>query len=352
MKKSILRGFIFSASVLVLASCGKSQKTEQTAESVEEAIVNVYTHRHYDTDKMLFEEFTKETGIQVNVVSANADELMQKLALEGERSPADVLITVDAGRLVRAKERNLLRPIESALLSNNIPAHLRDSENYWFGLTTRARVIVYDKTKVNPSELSTYEDLTNEKWKGRLLIRSSENIYNQSLLASIIAHNGADAATAWARGMVANFAQAPKGGDRDQIKAIAAGSGDIAVVNTYYLGKMLDDSNEEERKSAANIGVFFPNQSGRGTHINVSGAGVTKYSPHPKNATKFIEFLASDKAQELFAQANHEYPVKPGIAISETLKAWGEFKADELGLENLGKFNSEAVMIFDRAGWK
>ncbi len=314
--------------------------------------VNVYTHRHYDTDQELFEEFTKETGIKVNVVQAKADELIKKLEMEGEDTPADVLITVDAARLYRAKEKGLLQSVKSSSLEKWIPENLKDKDNQWFGLTTRGRVIVYSLDRVNPKDLSTYEDLANPKWKGKILVRSSSNEYNQSLIASMIANNGEEATEKWIKGLVANFARDPKGNDRAQATAVVAGEGDIAIMNTYYMGKMLTSSNPEEVKVAKSVGVFFPNQNNRGAHVNISGAGVTKYSKNKENAVKFIEFLASKKAQGKFASANYEYPVNSEVEVSELVKSWGEFKADKLQLELLGKYNSKAVKIADKAGWK
>jgi iron(III) transport system substrate-binding protein len=314
--------------------------------------VNVYSHRHYDTDKKLFQMFTERTGIKVNVVKAEADQLIKRLELEGRNSPADLLITVDAGRLFKAKSKGLLQPISSEILNKNIPSHLRDPEGYWYGLTTRARVIVYHKERVKLSELSTYEALTDKKWKGRILVRSSHNIYNQSLLASIIAAKGPTFAEEWTKGVVANMAREPKGNDRDQVKAIAAGIGDIALVNTYYIGQMLDSNNPQEREAAEQVGIFFPNQDGRGAHINISGAGVTLSSKNLENAIKLLEFLSGDDAQRLFAQANYEYPVKPGVDRSEQVKSWGDFKADSINMSLLGQLNREAVEIFDRAGWR
>jgi iron(III) transport system substrate-binding protein len=318
----------------------------------EEQIVNVYTHRHYEADQKLFDLFTQETGIKVNVVSASADELIQKLEMEGSASPADVLITVDAGRLYRAQSKDLLQPVYSQVIEENIPEKFRNPENYWFGLTFRARIIAFSLDRVNPEDLSSYEALVEEKWRGRIVTRSSENIYNQSLLASIIAANGIEGAEEWAAGLKQNFARDPKGNDRDQVKAVASGEADIAIVNTYYIGLMLNDENEEERKAAEKVGIFFPNQESRGTHINISGAGVTKYAPNKDNAVKLLEFLSSANAQELLAQINFEYPVNPGVGIAPQLQQWGQFKSDELNLSKLGENNSDAVKIFDRVGWK
>jgi iron(III) transport system substrate-binding protein len=328
--------------LLFTAACGGD--TEQ--------VVNVYSHRHYDTDQLLFDRFTELTGIQVRVVSASADELITRLEREGDASPADVLITVDAGRLHRAKELNLLRPAGSEELEAAIPPHLRDPEGYWFGLTQRARILAYARDRVDPSELSTYEDLTDERWRGRVVTRSSENIYNVSLLASIIAANGPEAAETWARGIVENLARPPQGGDTDQILDVAAGVGDVAIVNTYYVGRLLNDEDATSRELASLVGVFFPNQGGRGTHVNVSGAGITQHAPNPENGLRLIEFLVSEEAQRSFAEAAFEYPVREGVEWAPILREWGEFEADPLNLESLGELNNEAVVIFDRAGWR
>lgn len=341
---------IFSAMVLLVAFA--ACKTEQKKEEKKQEEVNVYTHRHYKADQELFAQFEKETGIKVNVVNAKADELMQKMTTEGELSPADVLITVDAGRLVRAKKKGLLQSATSDFLDKTIPTHLKDVDNNWFALTKRARVIVYNPEKVKLEDLSTYEALTEDKWKNKVLIRSSGNIYNQSLLASIIANDGEEKATEWAKGMVANMARSPKGNDRDQIKAVVAGEGDVAVVNTYYIGKLVNSKNPEEVKAGEGVKIFFPNQDDRGTHINVSGAGVAKYAPNKENAIKFIEFLASKKAQEVFAKANYEYPVNKEVEPSDLLKSWGDFKEDNLSLTKLGENNKNAVLVFDKAAWK
>ena len=341
--------------VLVFVSCKDNTKEESFSNpEPKQEVVNVYTHRHYPADQDLFAQFEKETGIKVNVVNAKADELIQKMTLEGKNSPADVLITVDAGRLVRASEKGLLQGINSTILSSTVPDHLRAPDNSWFGLTKRARVVVYAKDRVQPEQLSTYEALTSDDWTKKILIRSSGNIYNQSLLASIIANLGEDKATEWAKGMVNNMARAPKGNDRDQIKAVVAGEGDIAIVNTYYIGKLLNSAKDDEVKAGNGVAVYFPNQgeNQRGTHINVSGAGVAKYAPNQSNAVKFLEFLVSDKAQSVFATANYEYPVNENVEPSELLKSWGEFKEDKLSLQKLGEKNKSAVLIFDKVGWK
>jgi iron(III) transport system substrate-binding protein len=315
-------------------------------------VVNVYTHRHYDADQMLFDRFEQLTGIEVRVVTATADELITRLEREGAASPADVLITVDAGRLHRAKELGLLRPVTSPVLSEVVPASLRDPEGYWFGLTQRARVLVYAPDRVSPEELSTYENLADPSWAGRVLVRSSDNIYNQSLMASIIAADGAEAAEDWATAVVENFARPPQGADTDLVLDVAAGIGDVAIVNTYYFGRLLHDPDPAVRQLAGTVRVFFPNQNDRGAHVNVSGAGVTANAPNAENAVRLLEFLVSEEAQKVFAEVIFEYPVRADVPWAPTLKEWGEFKADTLNLRRLGELNGEAVKIFDRAGWR
>jgi len=315
-------------------------------------VVNLYTSRHYDTDDQLYTGFREATGIRVNVVEAEADQLIERIKSEGQNSPADILMTVDAGRLWRAEQEDIFQPVTSSVLTTAIPANLRQSDGLWFGLTKRARVIMYNKDAVDPSELSTYEDLIDPKWQGRILTRSSTNIYSQSLVGSIIAAHGADDTEDWARGLVANFAREPQGGDTDQIKAVAAGLGDIAISNTYYLARLAKSDKAEDRAIAEQIGVFFPNQDDRGTHINISGAGVVKTAPNADAAVRFLEYLASPEAQEIFAQSNNEYPVVEGVAVDSVVEGFGEFKADPLSAEMFGSNNPEALRITDRAGWK
>ncbi|MFO7719998.1 MAG: Fe(3+) ABC transporter substrate-binding protein [Gillisia sp.] len=347
MKKAI-----FLIALIAFSACKNDNSKTGSSSEGEKNVLNVYTHRHYASDQFLFKQFEETTRIKVNVINASADELIHKMSIEGAQSPADVLITVDAGRLTRAKDQNLLQPIESDILNRIIEPHLKDQENYWFGLTKRARIIVYAKDRVDSTDLSTYEDLANDRWKGRILIRSSENIYNQSLLASLIVNNGEDEARKWTEAIVKNMARSPKGNDRDQVKAVVGGEGDIAIVNTYYIGNMLNSDNPEEVKAAEAVGIFFPNQDGRGAHINVSGAGVARYAPNKENAIKFIEFLISREAQEVFANSNYEYPVNLSVQPSPLLQQWGDFKEDNLTLSKLGEFNKKAVLIFDEAGWK
>jgi iron(III) transport system substrate-binding protein len=314
--------------------------------------VNLYSARKEELIKPLLERFTEQTGIRVNLVTGKADALLKRLQSEGANSPADLLITTDAGRLHRAKEAGVTGAIESETLTAAVPRSYRDPDGHWFGLSLRARPVLYVKGKVDPSTLSTYEALARDEFKGRICIRSSSNIYNQSLVASLIAAEGVDKTEEWARGLVANLARPPKGGDRDQIKAAAAGQCDIAIANTYYLAGMLKSRNEAQRAAAARLAVFWPNQKGRGTHVNISGAAVTKVARNKEEAIKLMEFLVNDESQKWYAETNGEYPVRPGIPVSEILAAWGEFEADEVSLARLGALNGEAVRLMDRAGWK
>ncbi|MDX1592835.1 MAG: Fe(3+) ABC transporter substrate-binding protein [Gammaproteobacteria bacterium] len=314
--------------------------------------VNLYSARKEELIKPLLDRFTDATGIEVNLVTGKADALLKRLETEGRNTPADLLVTVDAGRLHRAVVADLLQPVESDVLAERIPSAYRHPENQWFGLSIRSRVMMYAKDRVDPSELSTYEDLADPKWKGRICIRSSSNIYNQSLVASLIAVHGEELTERWAEGLVANMARPPSGGDRDQIKAVAAGQCDVAVANTYYLGTMLTSSDPAQREAAAEVAVFWPNQDGRGAHVNISGAGVTKYARNRDNAVKLLEFLVSDSSQQWYAEANSEYPAVSGVPLSDTLQAWGHFRADDLNLAVLGRNNAAAVKLMDRAGWK
>ena len=316
------------------------------------ADINIYTHRHYDSDKILFKKFTEMSGIKVNVIKGSADQLIQRLQSEGKNSPADILLTVDAGRLVRAKDMGLLEPVSSKILTKNIPEMMRDSENHWFGLSVRARVIAYAKDRIKENELSTYEDLADPKWRGKIVVRSSNNIYNQSLLASLINENGSKNALKWAKSVRKNMARKPRGNDRDQARAVASGVADLAIINTYYLGLLANSSDKADREVAEKLNIFFPNQNGRGTHINVSGVAVTKSSKNKKEAIRFIEFLTQEDNQRIFSEANYEYPLDYNNSKSKIHLKWGRFKADSIDLSILGKNNAEAVKIFDLAGWE
>ncbi len=314
--------------------------------------LNLYNSRHYDTDEALYTNFTKATGIRINRIEDSEDKLMERMRAEGRNSPADVFITVDAGRIARATEMGLFQPIQSNVLNDSIPANFRDPQGNWYGFSKRVRVIVYNKDKVKPSELSTYEDLADPKWKGRVTIRSSTNVYNQSLTGSILAARGEAFTETWARGIAANLSRPPRGGDTDQIKAIAAGEGDVAIVNNYYYARLVRSTKADEKAVADKVGIFFPNQGDRGTHINISGAGVAANAPNKAAAIRFLEYLTTPEAQAIFAEGNNEFPIVKGAKLGPLLAQWGEFKEDRLNAATFGKNNAEALKIMDRAGWK
>lgn len=313
--------------------------------------VNLYSSRHYNTDDALYETFTDLTGIRVNLLEGKADELLARLESEGANSPADVFMTVDAGMLWRAEQAGVFAPISSSVLTSSIPEYLRHPEGKWFGFSKRARVIMYNKDTVDPAELSTYEALTDPRWRGEILIRSSSNIYNQSLVASFIEANGLEATEEWAAGMVRNFARPPEGNDRAQIEAAAAGLGDIAIANTYYLPRYLDADDPAKRAIFEQIGVFFPNQEGRGAHVNISGAGVVASAPHPSEAQQFLEYLSGTEAQKFFAEGNNEYPVVEDAELSPVVKEFGDFEDDSVNVFTYGEHQAAAVRLMDRVGW-
>lgn len=342
---------ILIATLLIIAigitGCNDVEQTPSESQKL-----TIYSQRHYPADKKLIEMFEAKTGIKIDWVKGKADELIRRIETEGELSPADMLITVDAGRLWRAREKGLLQPVTTPALTANIPAGLRHPEGYWYGLTRRARVIVYAKDRVDPASLSSFEDLSTSKWKGKILVRSSNSIYNQSLLASLIAAHGEAEAKNWVDGLVSNFARAPKGNDRDQARAVAAGIGDIAIVNSYYIGMLYNAGDAGDKVVSEKIGIFFPNQEGRGTHTNASAAGITRHAKNKANAIKFLEFMTSREGQQVFADVNYEYAANPAVPPSELFKSWGTFKADPVNLELLGVHNTAAVKIMDEAGWQ
>jgi len=315
--------------------------------------VNVYSARHYDTDDRLYDLFTERTGIEVNILEGDSDQLIERIKREGAASPADVLITVDAGRLWRAQQEDIFQPVDSAVLEERIPARLRHPDNRWFGLSQRLRLVFHNRENFDPGDLERYEDLADEAHAGRICIRSSSNIYNQSLLASIIAEHGEEAATEWARGVVDNMARDPQGGDTDQIRGAAAGECEIAVANHYYYLRLATSDDPADREVAEQVGVIFPNQDGRGVHANVSGAGVVDGAPHREAAIRLLEFLVSDEAQRIFASGNNEYPVVESAPRAEILRDWGtDLVFDDVNVSELGRNNPPAVRIFDRVGWR
>ena len=331
--------------ISILFSCESVKKVQE---------VNIYSQRHYAVDELQYENFTKLTGIKVNVTKANADELIQRLKNEGEKTEADLFITVDVGKLWQAGDMGLLQKINSDIINPNINQSLLDRNNYWVPVTYRSRILVYSNERVEKSELSSYEDLANDKWKDRILVRSSSNSYNQALMSSLVANLGIEETQKWSAAIVKNFARNPKGNDRDQVKAIAAGQGDVAIVNSYYIGLLLSSQNEEELNAGKSVSVFFPNQgeNQRGAHINVSGIALTKNSKNKENAIKLIKYLQTDEAQKTYVNNTYEYSVNPSISPNEIVRGWGDFKMDDLDLNLLGSKRDEAIRIFDKSGWK
>ncbi len=344
---SLDRSFGQAAFAVVILAANLGAAVPAAAEEV-----NIYSYRKEALIRPQLEAFRKATGISYNLITGSAGGLLMRLRNEGINSPADILFTTDAGRLIRAKKLGLLQKVKSDIIARFVPHRFRDPEGYWFGLGVRARAIFYNKERVTPAELSTYEALTDRRWKGRILVRSSNNIYNQSLLASLIQHHGAAEAEAWAQGIVANLARRPQGGDTDQIRAVAAGEGDIAIANSYYFGRLLASKKERDRRVTARVAVFWPNQSGRGTHVNISGAGVTSSAGNRNAAIRLLEFLVGREAQRIYARVGHEMPVRPGVAVGPIVESMGRFKQDRLDLAALGRHNAEAVRIFDRVGWR
>jgi iron(III) transport system substrate-binding protein len=317
----------------------------------EEKVLNLYSARHYQTDEALYSNFTRHTGITINRIEAKEDELLERIRNEGAASPADVFITVDAARLAKADELGLFAPVKSKILEDRIPPHLRGDD--WFAFSTRARVIIYNKSDVKADAVQSYADLAIPALKGKVCSRSGSHPYNLSLLASIIAHEGEAKAEEWARGVVANFARPPKGGDTDQIKAVAAGECGVAVSNTYYLVRLLRSQKPEDRKAMDHIGIVWPDQKGHGTHINISGGGMLRTAPHKEAAVKFLEYLVSDDAQRYFADGNNEWPAVTSVKVANpALESLGQFKADKLPIGSLARNAALAQKIFDRAGWR
>lgn len=315
-------------------------------------VLNLYSARHYDADNQVYAGFFKKTGIKVNLVEAPADKLIERLKSEGANSPADVIITVDAGNLWRIQQEGLFQKIPTTSpLYKQIPANLRDPGGFWFGFTKRARVIMYNKARVKPSDIARYEDLTNAKWRGKVLVRSSSHVYNQSLTGSIVAASGKPRAEAWTKGVVANFARKPEGNDTAQIKAVAAGAGDLAIANSYYLARLTASSKAEDQDIARKVGIIFPNQGDRGTHVNISGGGIAKNAPNRAAALRYLEYLASPEAQKIFAASNHEYPVVAGVPRDPILSSFGNFKEDRLNARVIGENNIVALQMMDRSGW-
>ncbi|MCV6585662.1 MAG: Fe(3+) ABC transporter substrate-binding protein [Marinibacterium sp.] len=314
--------------------------------------LNLYSSRHYDTDERLYSDFEEATGIKINRIEGKADELIARMEAEGANSPADVLLTVDTSRLERAKAAGVLQSVDSDVLEARIPESLQDNDNQWFGFSQRARIIFYDKNDVAEPP-KTYADLADPKYKGQVCHRSSTNVYSQTLLSSIIENQGADAAKAWAQGVVDNFARDPQGGDTDQLRGLASGECDISISNTYYFARALrKDVKGLDKDAIAAIGWVFPSQNGEGAHMNLSGGGVAAHAPNKDNAVLFLEYLASDQAQQYFSAGNDEYPAVPGVALSPSVAALGLFRPDDVDLSNVAQNVAQAQQIFNEVGWK
>ncbi|MEO0927981.1 MAG: Fe(3+) ABC transporter substrate-binding protein [Cyanobacteria bacterium J06643_13] len=345
------RIFMGIATAVLVVACNtqedQSQGEQPGGATANQGQVNIYSSRHYNTDDQLYDGFTEKTGISINLIEGKDDELIERVKSEGANSPADILITVDAGRLWRAAEAGIFAPVESTILEEKIPENLQDPENLWFGYSKRARVIIYNKDRVDPSQLSTYEDLADPKWQGKFIVRSSSNIYNQSLVAGMIEEKGEEATAQWIEGLVSNFARAPQGNDTSQIEDVAAGVADLTLANTYYLARYADNPEVFEK-----VGIFYPNQEDGGTHVNISGAGLLKNAPNREQAIAFLEYLASPEAQEFFALGNNEYPVVEGTPINPIVEGFGDFKDNTTNVSAYGQNNADAVKIMDLSGWK
>jgi len=339
-------GVLVAAVVAVVTGSGRG--------GAQTPVLNLYNARHYDTDQALYDDFARQTGVRVNLIQGDADQLIERIKAEGPGSPADVLITVDAGRLYRAQQAGLCQRVPSPVLAARIPANLRDPDGFWYGFTKRMRVVAYARDRVTRDQLSTYEDLADPRWRGRVLVRSSRHVYNQSLVGAMIAWHGAPFVARWARGIVQNLARPPQGGDTDQLLALAAGEGDVALVNHYYYLRLLNSARPHERAAAARVGLFFPNQGPeeRGVHVNVSGACVVATAPHRAAAVAFLEYLASDRAQEIFAKGNFEFPAVRGITNPMAAIAPASLKEDPLNARVYAANGASALQLMVGAGWR
>ena len=341
------RGFALGASALALAACNQN-----AAESTEENFVNVYTARHYDADRALYAAFEEATGVQVRALTGNAEQLLERMRAEGDATEADLFISADAGNLWRVKDAGLFQNVTTPTLEQNVPANLRDADGAYWGFTKRARVIIYRKDAVQPAEVATYDALATPRFRNQIVMRSSTNTYQLSTLASRIERHGADNARQWATGVRANFRRDPDGSDTDQIKAVAAGEAQATVVNHYYLVRLLKSEDPADRDVASKVGLVFPDQATGGTHVNISGGGVTLHAKRPQRAIQFLEYLTSDAAQNLIAPANTEFPIRPSIAPAPELAALGSFVEESIPLDALGRHQAEAARIFEEVGWR
>lgn len=341
---------IHAAVIVVGAFLGVFSRGEAVAQ---DKVLNLYTARHYQTDEAFYTEYSKATGIKVNRIEGGEDALFERIKAEGKNSPADVFLTVDVARLWRAAQAGIFAPVKSAVLDKRIPAPYRDPEAKWFGFSARARVIAYDRGKVRPGDLTRYEDLADPRWKGQICTRSSSHPYNLSLISSMILHLGEEKATEWAHGVAANLARPPRGGDTDQLRAVGVGECAIAISNHYYYVRLMRSQKPEDRAVVGKVGLVWPNQVDRGAHVNISGGGMLRHAPHRDAASKFLEYLASDEAQTLFAKGNNEWPAVKGVKTTNPeLESFGQFKIDSVLLANLGKTQAVAQRVADKVGWK
>jgi len=343
----MFRNLAAAALALILAACGGDEPSAPT-----NGVVNLYTARHYDADLKLYEAFTEATGIKVNRLEMSPDQLIERMKAEGEASPADLVLMADAGALWRAQQAGLFQPVTTPTLESRVPAHLRDPAGHWWGFSRRARVIAYDKAKVRPEEVATYAALASSRFKGQVCVRSADNVYNLSLMAVLIERWGVARAQGWARGVVANMARRPQGGDIDQIRAVAAGACQVALTNSYYFLRIATSEAPADQEVAQKVALAFPEQAGTGTHVNISGGGVAAHAANRDNAVRFLEFLTSEEAQGIFAGANHEFPAVEGVTPPKDVAAYSRFKADPMPVAVYGQRQAEAQGVFDRAGWR
>jgi iron(III) transport system substrate-binding protein len=346
MPPTVLKSFLLATATCFATAAG-------TATGAQDKLLNLYSSRHYQTDEALYTNFSKQAGIRINRIEAGEDPLIERIRNEAANSPADVLITVDAGRLWRAEQLGLFAPVSSKVLESRLPANMRVPNNQWFGFSARARVIVYNKAMVNPAEVQNYEDLAHPRLKGKVCTRSGGHVYNLSLMSALIEHWGENKAEQWARGVVANMARSPKGGDTDQIRAVASGECGVAISNSYYYVRLMKSAKPEDRQVIEKAGLVWPNQKSFGTHMNISGAAMLKHAPNKAAAVSFLEYLASDEAQSYFASGNNEWPVVNSAPLNnKELASLGTFKMDTLNIGALGRHQPLAQKIFDRVGYK
>lgn len=338
--------------VTALAACTAGSDKAEPAASTDAGVVNLYTARHYDSDAQIYDAFTRTTGIQVRRIEAPADQLIARMKAEGPSSPADVLVIADAGSMSLAADAGLLQANASPALDALVPAHLRDGQDRWYAISRRARIVAYDAARVRPEEIATYEQLAAPRFKGKLCVRSSDNPYNLSLMSALIERWGVDKARAWAKGVVANMARPPQGGDIDQIRAVGAGQCEIAITNSYYYLRLAASTDAADKALVSRVVLGWPSLDGRGAHINVSGAGIAAHAPNKANAERFLKFLLEAKAQGIFASATNEFPVVAGTALPDRVARYAAMPADPLPVETYGRYQAQAQRLFEEAGWR